>query len=230
MHSEHLDCAMKNSRSAPPLGQQGLTLIVVMLVLVVVMVLGIGGAQIALLGERSTRYDRDYLVATQAAEAALMDAEQDICGPTVGTVACGPNGSSVNSRVSRFDSATTGIFLVGCGTGPASATSSQGLCTPPADEAKPVWATLDFLDASSSARSVQFGDYTGRVFKAGAAGVQPELMPRYIIEVIDDLGIGGNAGASASPRPKMYRITAIGFGPRKEVQVVMQTAYRKQKG
>lgn len=218
---------MKFHRSTSPRGQQGLTLIVVMLVLVVVMVLGIGGAQIALLGERSTRYDRDYLVATQAAEAALMDAEQDICGPNAGAAACGPN-SSLNSRVSRFDSASTGIFLDGCGTGPASATSSQGLCAPPPDTSKPVWATLDFLDTSSSAHSVQFGDFTGRVFQAGNSGVQPELMPRYIIEVIDDPAPGGDA--SGLTKPKMYRVTAIGFGPRKEVQVVMQTAYRKQKG
>jgi len=219
---------MKNYRSAPPRGQRGLTLIVVMLVLVVVMVLGIGGAQIALLGERSTRYDRDYLVATQAAEAVLMDAEQDICGPNVGAVACGPNTGSLNGRVSLFNPAVVTGFLPNCGTGPATPTSYQGLCEPPPEAGKPIWATLDFLDVGSSARSVQFGDFTGRVFKAGNSGVQAELMPRYIIEVIDDNAPGGNAGGSA--KPKMYRITAIGFGPRKEVQVVMQTAYRKQKG
>ena len=70
---------MFTCRRPRPSAQRGVTLIVVLLILVVVTVLGIGGAQIALLGERSTRYDRDYLVATQAAEAALMDAEQDIC-------------------------------------------------------------------------------------------------------------------------------------------------------
>jgi type IV pilus assembly protein PilX len=64
-----------------PRTQRGVTLIIVLLILVVVTILGIGGAQIALLGERSTRYDRDYLVASQAAEAALMDAEFDIRGP-----------------------------------------------------------------------------------------------------------------------------------------------------
>jgi type IV pilus assembly protein PilX len=198
--------------------QRGVTLVVVMLVLVVVMILGIGGAQIALLGERSTRYDRDYLVATQAAEAALLDAEFDIRGPG-------------GSRSALFAPDNTGIFVADCGSGSATPSSSnQGLCAPPSDAAKPVWATLDFLDTSSAAKSVVFGAFTGRVFQSGPAGIQPELAPRYIIEVVDDPAVGGNAGASASPRPKMYRITAIGFGPRKEVQVVLQTAFRKEKG
>ena len=197
--------------------QRGLSLIIVMLILVVVTILGIGGAQIALLGERSTRYDRDYLIATQAAEAALMDAEYDIRGPN----------TNANSRVSRFTLDNAGVFVSGCGTGPVSATSAQGLCVAPDDTAKPVWATVDFLDTNAStARSVEFGAFTGRVFKAGSTGIQPELAPRYIIEVIDDAGIGGDVSA----RPKMYRITAIGFGPRKEVQVVMQTGFRKEKG
>ena len=63
-------------QAKPSRRQCGLSLIVVMLILVVVTILGIGGAQIALLGERSTRYDRDYLIATQAAEAALMSRER----------------------------------------------------------------------------------------------------------------------------------------------------------
>ena len=195
--------------------QRGLSLIVVMLILVVVTILGIGGAQIALLGERSTRYDRDYLVATQSAEAALMDAEYDIRGPN----------TDPNTRVASFTAGNIGIFVSGCGTG-----TGQGLCMPPDDAAKPVWATVDFLDATTGAHTVAFGAFTGRIFKSGSTGVQPELAPRYIIEVVDDLMPGGNAGASASPRPKMYRVTAIGFGPRKEVQVVMQTAFRKEKG
>ena len=88
--------------------QRGVTLIVVLLILVVVTILGIGGAQIALLGERSTRYDRDYLVASQAAEAALMDAEFDIRGPV------DPAASAV-TRVTQFNQTNLGIFVPGCG-------------------------------------------------------------------------------------------------------------------
>ncbi len=197
-------------RPARP-AQSGVTLIVVLLILVVVTVLGIGGAQIALLGERSTRYDRDYLVASQAAEAALMDAEFDIRGPN----------AAVGNRVAEFTQTNTGIFLAGCNTSAA----GRGLCAAPSDAAKPIWASVDFLDESATAPSVAFGTFTGRAFDAGA-GVRPERAPRYIIELIEDRCVGCNAASPA----KMYRITSIGFGPRRDVQVVMQIAFRKEKG
>jgi Tfp pilus assembly protein PilX len=52
-----------------------------LLLLVIVSILGVGAAQIATMGERSARNDRDMQVAWQSAEAALMDAEFDIHGP-----------------------------------------------------------------------------------------------------------------------------------------------------
>jgi type IV pilus assembly protein PilX len=201
---------------ARPVAQRGVTLIVVLLILVVVTILGIGGAQIALLGERSTRYDRDYLVATQAAEAALMDAEFDIRGPNAAA-------SSVQ-RVDQFDQTNFGVFLPNCGT----SGKTQGLCEAYPDNVKPLWATVDFLDDSANAPSVEFGTFTGRTFDAGPTGIRPERAPRYIIELIDDAAPGGSAAGGKVP--KMYRITAIGFGPRTDIQVVMQIAFRKEKG
>lgn len=194
--------------------QQGVTLIVVLLILIVVTVLGIGGAQIALLGERSTRYDRDYLVASQAAEAALMDAETDIRGPNTAS----------NKRDTSFNSLDTGLFVEGCGTTDA----NRGMCAPNADGAKPVWATVNFLDTSNTAPTVEFGTYTGRSFDAGSSGVRPALKPRYIIEVVEDAAIGTDA--SGGKAGKLYRVTAMGFGPRTDIQVVMQIAIRKMKG
>jgi type IV pilus assembly protein PilX len=195
----------------PRTAQRGVTLIVVLLILVVVTVLGIGGAQIALLGERSTRYDRDYLVATQAAEAALMDAEFDIRGPN----------TSTSKRMDKFNQTDFAYFVPGCG----SDSATRGMCEANADEVKPLWATVDFLDESNTARSVKFGDYTGRTFDSGA-GVRPARSPRYIIELIDDQC----PKCSAAKPAKMYRVTAIGFGPRTDIQVVMQIAFRKEKG
>ena len=201
-----------------PRRERGVSLIIVMLILVVVTILGIGGTQIALLGERSARYDRDYLIATQAAEAALKDAEADIGTSQVAT-----------ARSALFAPGNAGIFVAGCGTGATgSSTSVRGLCLAPVDTAKPVWATVDFLNTGATAPTVAFGEFTNRTFQSGTVGIQPERAPRYIIEAVDDTGGGGNASASVTPKSKVYRITAIGFGPRKEVQVVMQTAYRKK--
>ncbi len=202
----------RTSSSARP-AQRGIALVVVMLILLVVVVLGVGGAQIALLSERTARYDRDYLIASQAAEAALMDAEFDIRGPN----------TAVNSRTAQFAQGNDGIFVSGC----SSETTTRGLCAPYADTAKPVWARVDFLDTTNSARTVEFGEFTARSFDAGS-GIRPARRPRYIIELIDDQAQGNNAAGGQVP--KMYRVTAIGFGPRVDVQVVLQMVFRKEKG
>ena len=202
----------RTSSSARP-AQRGIALVVVMLILLVVVVLGVGGAQIALLSERTARYDRDYLIASQAAEAALMDAEFDIRGPN----------TSGNSRTAQFAQGNDGIFVSGC----SADTTTRGLCTPYADTDKPVWARVDFLDTTNSARTVEFGQFTARSFDAGG-GIRPARRPRYIIELIDDQAQGNNAAGGQVP--KMYRVTAIGFGPRVDVQVVLQMVFRKEKG
>lgn len=196
--------------SATPAGQRGVALVVVMLILLVVVVLGVGGAQIALLSERTARYDRDYLIASQAAEAALMDAEFDIRGPG-------------GTRTAQFAPGNDGIFVSGCG----SSGTTRGLCLPYPDTAKPIWARVDFLDTSTSAPTVNFGDFTGRAFQVGS-GIRPARAPRYIIELIDDQAQGNNAAGGQVP--KMYRVTAMGFGPRVDVQVVLQMVFRKEKG
>ena len=66
-------------------GQRGASLIMVMLVLIIVSVLGVGAAQISLMSERGARNDRDMQMAVQSAEAALIDAEQDMFHPTATT-------------------------------------------------------------------------------------------------------------------------------------------------
>lgn len=190
--------------------QRGVTLIVVLLILVVVMVLGIGAAQIGLLGERTTRFDRDYLIASQSAEAALMDAEFDIRGPG-------------GTRSANFAPGKDGLFVEDCGT----SGTSRGLCLPKSDQVKPVWAEVDFTDDSTSAPTVEFGEFTDREFSTGG-GIRPARPPRYIIEIIDDQAQGNNAASTQTP--KMYRVTAMGFGPRLDTQVVLQMVFRKEKG
>lgn len=187
--------------------QRGFSLITTLILLIVVTVLGIGASQMVLLSERATRFDRDTQIAFQEAEAALIDAEFDIRGPN----------TSASQRVATF-SATSGLgFIDGCGTG-------TGLCLPAADGQKPVWYTVDFTDESSSAKTVKFGDFTGRTLSTGTSGIRPEMPPRYIIEVIPD----NTSGSSASTPKKLFRITAMGFGPRKETQAVLQMIFRKE--
>jgi type IV pilus assembly protein PilX len=182
--------------------QIGMSLIMVMLILVAASLLGIGAAQISMMSERGARNDRDQQMAWQAAEASIMDAESDIF-------------NSTSTRKSIFDGKTQSAFISGCG----SSGTSIGLCAL-ATSGKPAWLTVDFTDTSTSAHTTALGTFTGRTFAAGGAGIQPAAVPRYVIEIVPDT-IGDKSDPSF-----VYRITSMGFGPRADIQAVLQTLYR----
>jgi type IV pilus assembly protein PilX len=201
---------------AGPSAQRGFSLIVVLLMLAIAMVLGIGAAQISLVGERSVRNDRDTEIAFQAAEAALVDAERDVLGPN----------DSAAQRLCVFNGKDVSAFVPGCG----GAGIRQGLCAQGEAGAKPVWMSADF--AAESATSVAYGAFTGQTYAAGnaatgtGAGALPVRAPRYIVEAVRNLG-GWQSGqlqsASVRSASHLFRITAVGYGMREETQVVLQT-------
>lgn len=194
--------------------QHGASLIMVMLILVVVSLLGVGSAQIALMAERGARNDRDQQVAWQAAESALIDAEIDMIAPAPAPVA--PATTSVFAvRKGFFDGKTASGFTSGCGT----SNDNIGLCAI-TNSGKPAWLTADFTATGTSAPTTEFGTYTGRTFAAGGVGIQPARAPRYIIELVPD-----PTGDQANPT-YLYRVTAMGFGPRVDIQAVLQIIYR----
>lgn len=173
----------------------------VMLILVVVSILGVGSAQIALMSERSARNDRDMQVAWQSAEAALMDAQLDMLG----------------TRASTFDGSNDSYATSGCGT----SGNALGFCTQNLT-GKPAWLTVDFTNTGASAKTIEFGHFTSRPFVATGTGIQPAKAPRYIIELIQD-----NCPTCDTPPQKfIYRVTAMGFGPRPDIQAVLQALYR----
>ena len=174
----------------------------VMLILIVVSLLGVGSAQIALMSERGARNDRDQQVAWQGAEAALIDAEFDMIGATA-------------TRKTLFDRNTKTGFLPGCGT----SGTSVGLCDVTLT-GKPAWLTVDFTATGSSAATTAFGTFTGQTFAAGGVGIQPAKVPHYVIELVPD-----PVGDKSNPT-FLYRVTAMGFGPRADIQAVLQMLYR----
>lgn len=184
-------------------GQHGASLIMVMLMLVIVSLLGVGGAQIALMSERGARNDRDQQMAWQAAEAALNDAEFDMI-------------DSTSTRNALFDGKNAIPFTTGCGT----SGTSIGLCDVPTS-GKPAWLTVDFTATNSSTPTKALGIFTGRTFATGIVGIQPVKAPRYVIELLQD-----PAGDPSAPT-YLYRVTAMGFGPRADIQAVVQMLYRK---
>jgi len=189
--------------------EAGFSLIVVMLLLVVLTALGVGGAQLTLVNELGARSDRDTEIAFQAAEAALIDAEIDILGPN----------ASATSRLCMFNDKDSSAFVEGCGgLGP-----NLGLCAPAPSGATPAWMSADFSPESRT--SVPYGTFTGQALATGA-GATPAALPRYVVEVMRSNG-GWEANrlrsASAGKTTNIFRVTAIGFGVRKETQVVLQT-------
>lgn len=183
--------------------ENGASLIIVLMTLVIVSLLGVGGAQIALMSERGARNDRDQQVAWQAAESALLDAEIDIS-------------DTASTRNALFDSKTSTVFLQGCG----STGTSRGLCGLTLS-GKPAWLTVDFSTTGNSAATTALGTFTNRIFAAGGVGIQPSKAPRYVIELTPD------PESDPSEPSYLYRITAMGFGPRDDIQSVLQTLYRK---
>lgn len=208
--------------------QSGVSLVVVLLLLVIVSMLGIASMQIAMMGERGARNDRDMQIAWQSAEAALVDAEIELRGPN----------HASNSRTNKIQSSPQ-IPLSGCDASAA----WRGFCSPKTNgKSKPTWLLVDFTKTGNDAQSVALGTYTGRSYKnAGAdlgTGIQPALAPRYIMEdvsVADAANAGGGmvtAGYKSAPKTgkeateRLYRVTAIGFGPRSDIQAAAQTLIR----
>jgi type IV pilus assembly protein PilX len=199
--------------------ERGLSLVIVLLILIVVSILGVGGIQIAMMGERGTRNDRDAQIAWQAAEAALIDAEFDIEGlPAAST--------TKRNAVFKRSEVDVAKFVDDCG----NSGQSIGLCNLKS-AGKPVWLTVDFTATGSSARTVALGTYTGRDFPSGAKGVQPSKAPRYMIEIVPDRygakSYRTNDPAKAGESPSyVYRVTSMGFGPSDQIQAVLQMIYR----
>jgi type IV pilus assembly protein PilX len=191
--------------SAP--NQRGASMIFVLIILTVVSLLGVAGIQISMMSERGARNDRDMQIAWQAAEAALVDAEVDVFGPGTST-----------RRTNFSPSTNIAAFLSNCGT----TGNSQGLCSFEASASKPAWLVANFETTGASAPTAKYGAFTGRTFPSGP-GVQSSKEPRYVIEPIPDPS--DRDASSANPK-FVYRITAMGFGPRDDIQAVLQTIYR----
>lgn len=188
----------------------------VLCLLVIVLLLGISAAQIALQGEKAARGERDRQIAFQAAEEALMDAQNDIEGLP-----------GAPGRSSLFAPGSAAGFADGCGEGGA-----LGLCLPAPPDAPALWLSMDLdgPEGGSGSRAVPYGQFTGAVMQTGQ-GFLPSRRPRYLIELLPFHPPSAQAAAAAgglATESYVYRITAIGFGAQESTQVVLQSYYRKQ--
>ncbi len=213
--------------------QRGISLLTVLLILLIVSLLGTASVQITMMSERGARNDRDMDLAWQAAEMGLVGAEIEVQGPN----------SASNSRTQKILSGHVNIPSTGCQTNG----DWRGFCfyeTKVNGKSRPTWLTVDIAETGSTSPSVEFGTFTGLSFASASQsdgkGIQPAYKPRYIIEDVSDIESlnagGGMVGAryvsAADPSTtvktggRVYRITSLGFGPRKDIQAVVQSIYR----
>lgn len=199
--------------------QSGASLVFVMIILTVVSLLGAAGIQVSMMSERGARNERDMQIAFQSAEAALLDAEYDLLGPVGSSPRKGINPSKDPVAFSDPTCGSTGDYI--------------GLC-PLSTAGLPSWLLVDFNLPNTTSHTTEFGAYTGQLFQAGTGslsdGVKPARKPRYVIEPILDYGhIGAICATNTNADPcthYVYRVTAMGFGTRSDIQAVLQMIYR----
>jgi type IV pilus assembly protein PilX len=184
--------------------QRGAALIIALLMLIVLLMLGIGAMHISLLSEKMSRNQRDRQIAWQAAEAALLDAEYDI-------------GNPASPRYLLFANPQLAAMAICSRNGAA-----PGLCRPAANAQRAVWRKMGRAD---DAPDIIYGRYSGRILQTGI-GVLPAYPPHYLIELLPP--DAGQSSASKSGKGRRYRISALGFGPDRDTQVMLQTIYRRQ--
>lgn len=192
--------------------QDGAVLLVALFLMLVLLVIGVSAARTALSAEKAARGERDRLVAFQAAEAALGDAERDIEGSPAQPAA----------RAAMFERGSSAGFTDGCGAGERN--PALGLCRLARPGAIPAWQRAALAESGGEAvRTVRYGQFTGRAMPVGQGGL-PARLPRYVIELLPHARPGEDAEQRYG---NFYRITAIGFGASEATHVVLQSFYLK---
>lgn len=231
MKRGELQCARVSSH------QRGISLLTILLILLIVSLLGTASVQITMMSERSARNDRDMDLAWQAAEMGLVGAEIELQGPN----------KTSNSRTSKILSGppyTLSETEAGCYTSGV----WKGFCsnkTKINNKTRPTWLAVDISETEDASPSVEFGTFTGQSYASAGQddgkGIQPAYKPRYIIETMPIDSDRSNSGAGmvgyqqkpaevkgpdAKTGDRLYRVTSLGFGPRKDIQAVVQILYR----
>jgi type IV pilus assembly protein PilX len=183
--------------------QGGLALVFVLVMMTIATSVAILTARITLLGERSSRNDRDRQVAFQAAEMALNDAELDIMDPAT-------------TRGCKFGTADL-IPNEGCSVG--------GFCgIKPSLLNTPIYQDVNWDDESADRVYARYGEFTDRQdsLHAGIAG-GPAVLPKYIIvQTTMPAVVPYDGGNREYETTSAYRVYALGYGVSKDTQVLLE--------
>ena len=200
---------MLHDHAFPPYHRQrGALVLVTMALLMMLMMIGLTLTDLAWLSEHMVRNKLDRMVAHQAAQAALADAELAI-----------ERSAPKEARSDLLSVQSMRVIITDC---PADKHAmDQDLCRRNQADQKPLWQTVDISDDSSNSVFVDYGRFTDRRMQVGD-GPFAQRLPRYAIEVLPAHDLPEQTASY------LYRITAIGFGVDQRTRAVVQSIYRRQ--
>jgi type IV pilus assembly protein PilX len=199
--------------------ESGFALLPTVVILMVLTVLAVASLRSATVLEKMTGNERDAMVAQQAAEAALRDAERDLDGVMANGILANPNcGNPAACRSVRALPNDLNPSPADFYTETAPNSCNYGICFAPVSEVVGYFAAPVWTDPAMSGplRSAQYGQFTGAANLPGVA-----QQPVYWIEVL-----GTNSeGSATAPNQVIYRITARGVGRSAGTTVFLQSIY-----
>lgn len=193
--------------------QNGSVLLISLIMLLILTVIGIASISGVTMSEKMANSQRDYDVAFEMAEAALVEGEQWVDANDFGVDAADMQSSCTGTKCWKSD-CTNGLCFNG--TYPV---GSGKLCelTPPA---KDVWKEKSYWDSKA------------KTYSLSVSGVEK---PRYLIEFICYTPKDPSSDQKIISQPpdykdwvKFYRITALGFGTNPDTRVMLQSTYRAE--
>lgn len=196
--------------------QAGAVLITTMIFLVVLTVLGVTSARVSGLEERMSGNMRDRMVAMQAAEMALRDAERDLQakGTALRFGGVPVSGLEHFSPTCNFDGATSTDDDGLCDrVGGEPSVSGDSVTWPAFSKSGVTYAALT-VDMTAFP-SIAYGRFTGAPTISGVSA-----QPRYIID-----GFTKRAGGDDEP-VALYRITARAQGVNPNTVVWLQEVFK----
>jgi type IV pilus assembly protein PilX len=228
--------------------QQGVSLVIVMVLLILGTIAVIGSTRIGWLNEIVVSSESDYQRAFAAAEALVRDAERDIRGRELtGAAPCVANAAFVGCR--NFgagkpffpqDDDDLDLLAARIGAGASVNNCLQGICLPPnvATLNKATWgddAAVAVMTAGvgDAAVAATYGLYSGAAPAAASNPLLTAVPARgwYWVEVFrysDAAGIVAAAGDVPIPdkkRPFVYRITAYVQGLKGGTRVWLRSIF-----
>ena len=186
--------------------QAGISLVIVLIFLVILSGLAVVAIQNSTFSARIAGNEADRALAFQSAEAALRDAENDIrglgadalrdCLDYKAQTTTATTNANFNCRTDPIDRGNG--FDVAC---------PEGRCI--ANATSPVWETTTNWVGTNSARTVEYGRYTGAVWLPVVI-----KQPRYMLEYFKQ----GDYS--------VYRVTAMGFGANDTTRAILQASIK----